>query len=230
MPQCVSQYIPLSTHLHLLMFITMNHLVWFEISVSVTPSLLAPPWDSSQFSCCCPSSWRSCSFRKAGMAHSRISTICKWYRFWGGPIQSSGYGPGGSCASQWATGVSSLALFWPGHPMPPLAGGRVISSALMVSGQLTSTHASRDNSTVLPSHSRRGCGEHFSKCCSLQGAGPTLLLSHPLSWLTLDFTIRASSPEHYSQWGGRASSPLGQLSVLLIGRGRDPCHLLTGEL
>jgi hypothetical protein len=34
---------------------------------------------------------------------------------------------------------------------------------------------------------------HSPKCCSLQGARPALLLSHPWGWLTCAFTLWASS-------------------------------------
>ena len=49
--QCVPQYIPWCTHLHLQMFIAVSHWSGLRSLVSVTPSLLDPQRGSSQFSC-----------------------------------------------------------------------------------------------------------------------------------------------------------------------------------
>jgi hypothetical protein len=61
MSQCVSQYTPLSTHLHLQMFIAMSHWFGSRSLASVTPSILDPHRDTSWLFYCYPVSWRSCS-------------------------------------------------------------------------------------------------------------------------------------------------------------------------
>ena len=67
MSQCVLQYIRLSTHLRLQIFIAVSKaLVWFKISGFC--DTINPHWDCSKLSCCCPESWRSCSFGTAGLA------------------------------------------------------------------------------------------------------------------------------------------------------------------
>ena len=49
--QCVPQYIPLSTHLHLQMFIAVSHWSGSRHLASATPSILDHRWDSSLLSC-----------------------------------------------------------------------------------------------------------------------------------------------------------------------------------
>jgi hypothetical protein len=44
------------------------------------------------FLCCCPVSWRCCSFWSVGLAHSCTPAVYWWGRCWGEPIQSLGYG------------------------------------------------------------------------------------------------------------------------------------------
>jgi hypothetical protein len=102
MSQCVPQYFPLSTHLHLQMFIAMSHWSGSRPLASLTPSILDAHPDSSQLSCCCSVSWRSCSFGTAGLALAWFPIIYKWYRCWGGTTQSPGSGLGGSCAGHCA--------------------------------------------------------------------------------------------------------------------------------
>jgi hypothetical protein len=75
MSQCVPQYIPLSTHLHLEMSTAMSHWSGLRSLASVTPSILAPHQDSSWLSCCCPVAGRSCSFETAGPAPSYTPTF-----------------------------------------------------------------------------------------------------------------------------------------------------------
>ena len=64
---CALQSTLSSTHLCLLMFIAMT---WSDLRslASATLSILEPHWDSSRIPCCCPVSWRSCSFGSVGPA------------------------------------------------------------------------------------------------------------------------------------------------------------------
>ena len=55
-------------------------LVWFQASGSSTLSILDPHRDSSQISCCCPVSQRSCSFGSAGPTPSYSPAIQRWGR------------------------------------------------------------------------------------------------------------------------------------------------------
>ena len=63
----VSQYIPVSTHLHLQMFTAMSHWSSLRPPTTATSSILDHHQDSSQTSCCCPASWRSCSSGSTGL-------------------------------------------------------------------------------------------------------------------------------------------------------------------
>ena len=67
MSQCVPQYTPLSTHLHLQMFIAMTPWSGMRPLASATLSVLEPRWNSSHVPYCCPVSWRFYSF---GTAHT----------------------------------------------------------------------------------------------------------------------------------------------------------------
>ena len=67
--------------------------IWLRFLASVMTSILDPHQDSSQLSCCCPVSWRSCSFGTEGPASSHVPPVCRWCRFWGGPTQHPGSGP-----------------------------------------------------------------------------------------------------------------------------------------
>ena len=74
--QCVPQYTFLSTHLYLGMFFAMSHWSGLRSLASATLPILDPHRDSSQTSCCCPGSWRPCSFvmcRTDLFAHSSCS-------------------------------------------------------------------------------------------------------------------------------------------------------------
>jgi hypothetical protein len=42
---------------------------------SAIPSILGPHWDSSWIACCCPESWRACSFGSAGLAPSHAPDV-----------------------------------------------------------------------------------------------------------------------------------------------------------
>ena len=48
---------------------------------SGTPSILDPQWNSSQISCCCPESWRSCSFGSVESAPSHTPAAHRWGRW-----------------------------------------------------------------------------------------------------------------------------------------------------
>ena len=146
MSQCVPQYIPLSTHLHLQTFIEVSYWSGSRSLASVTPSILDPHWDSSQLSCCCPLSWRSCSFGTVGLALSWVPTLADeidlgvgydralLYLYYQGKLSSTALArPPNAAISR-----RQLSCFPPLHPH--------------------CTHASRATSTVRPS----------------QGMGPSL--------------------------------------------------------
>jgi hypothetical protein len=90
--ECVPQHSSLSTQLHLQMFTAKSHWSGLRSLASVTPSILDPYWDYSWLFCCCPVSWRSCSFGSLRLAHSQA--VHRWSRCWGGPTQSPGSGSG----------------------------------------------------------------------------------------------------------------------------------------
>jgi hypothetical protein len=67
----VPHYIPLSTHLHLRMFIDMSHWPGLRSLASVTQSTLDLHSDSSWLSCCAVSC-RTCSFGSARLSPSHV--------------------------------------------------------------------------------------------------------------------------------------------------------------
>jgi hypothetical protein len=74
----------LSKHLCLQMFIATSHWSNSRSLAPATLSILAPHWDSSWISRCCPVSWRSCSFGSSKTAPFKCSTSSfKWGRCWG---------------------------------------------------------------------------------------------------------------------------------------------------
>lgn len=82
MSQCVPQYTFLFTHLHLQMFIAMNHWSHSRHLASVTLSILDPHRDPSWISCCCHVLWRSSSFGSVGLASSCFLAVDRWVRHW----------------------------------------------------------------------------------------------------------------------------------------------------
>jgi len=78
MSRCVSHYTLSSTHLYLPTFIATSH--WYDLRplASATLSVLGPHRDSSQMCCCCPESWRPCSFGSAGQAPSLAPAVHRW--------------------------------------------------------------------------------------------------------------------------------------------------------
>jgi hypothetical protein len=71
-----------------------------------------------------------------------------------------------------------------------LTGDRVTSPVLMPSRP---AHWHSRLQSQLHCVAKSKCGAYSSKCCCLQGAVPSLLLSHLWDWLTHAFTIKASS-------------------------------------
>jgi hypothetical protein len=68
----------------------MSHCSSSNPLVSATLSIPDSPLESSLIFCCCPVSWRSCSFRSSGIVPSGAlgaSGAYRWNRFWDGPIQ-----------------------------------------------------------------------------------------------------------------------------------------------
>jgi hypothetical protein len=88
--QCVPQFTLLSTLLCLQMFIAMTHLSGVRPLASASLSILDPRWDSSRIHCCCPVSWRSCSFEPVGPAPSCTPAVHWWGTCWDEPFQNLG--------------------------------------------------------------------------------------------------------------------------------------------
>jgi hypothetical protein len=87
--QCVTQYILLSTHLYLQMFIAVSHWsVWGLWLLLHYQSWIFTGTNSSQISCCCPVSRRLCSFGSAGLALSHAPADPRGGRCWGRPTQN----------------------------------------------------------------------------------------------------------------------------------------------
>ena len=82
-------------------------LVWFKIS-DFCDRL---PW----LRCCCPVSWRSCSFASVGPTLSHIPTVRKWCTFWGGAVQNPGSGPVTVPGFKWASVASSCSSVGAAH-------------------------------------------------------------------------------------------------------------------
>jgi hypothetical protein len=90
----VTQYTLLPKELFMQMFVAMRHWSSLRSLASAILSILDPYWDSSQISCCCPVSWRSCSLGSAILAPSCVPTVHRQSRYWGRLTQSPGSGPG----------------------------------------------------------------------------------------------------------------------------------------
>ena len=60
--QCVTLYTTIYPSIHTSSLIATSHWSGSRPLASATPSILDPHQDSSQISCCCPVSWRPCSF------------------------------------------------------------------------------------------------------------------------------------------------------------------------
>jgi hypothetical protein len=90
--QCVPQYTLWITLLCLQMFIAINY--WLDLDLYLLPHYQY--WNLTEtylISCCCPVSWRSCSFGSIGLASSCIPAAHQWGRCSGDPTQSPGTGP-----------------------------------------------------------------------------------------------------------------------------------------
>ena len=89
----VPQYTSLYTHLHSKVFSVINHWSGLRSLASNTLSILGLQEDSSQISCCCSVSWRSCSFGSIVLVSSHTPTVHPWVRCWGRPTLNPGSGP-----------------------------------------------------------------------------------------------------------------------------------------
>jgi hypothetical protein len=104
MSQCVTEYKE--------MFVGMSYWSGSRPLASATLSVLDPHWESSQISCCCLVSWRSCSFNSSGTAPSQAPDVHRWDRYWSGPTLSPGSGPG------WKLSWSACQLSYTVQPGP----------------------------------------------------------------------------------------------------------------
>lgn len=94
MSQCIPQYFPWS--IHLTFKCSLQWIISLEWGLLLLSSILDPYWDSSQISCCCSVSLKSCSIGTVGPSLSHAPTVCRWYRGWGGPTQTLDQGLGGA--------------------------------------------------------------------------------------------------------------------------------------
>lgn len=65
-----------------------------ESLTSETPSIMNPHWNFSWLSCCCPESWRFCSYDSVWPVPSHTSAGPRWDRCLSGPTQRPGCGVG----------------------------------------------------------------------------------------------------------------------------------------
>ena len=72
----------MSTPLYLQVFIATTLCSGLRSLASATLSVLDPQWDSSQIFCCCPLSWRSCSFAFVEPVPSCTPAVHQWGRCW----------------------------------------------------------------------------------------------------------------------------------------------------
>ncbi|CAO2580303.1 hypothetical protein LEMLEM_LOCUS1378 [Lemmus lemmus] len=99
--------------------------------VSAPLSLLDPHWDSSWVSCCCPVSWRSCSFGSAGLTPPRAPAGNTREGVWVSQLVALILGLGG-----WRVG--QLASFpCPTTPPPSLHDQSEFSSTALASSPLS---------------------------------------------------------------------------------------------
>ena len=174
--QCLPQNALLTTPLCSQMAIAMTSWSGMRPLVSATLSILDPHWDSSWISCCCPVSWRSCSFGFESPATSCTPAVHWWSRCWSRPPQSHGSGiwagqSTGSCTWGWLASNSATRASYPATQrryMVLLPQGRL--TACEGHGQFSHFHDPRANSPTLLSAI---CGKeqgwewasHSCPCC-----------------------------------------------------------------
>jgi hypothetical protein len=89
-PHCL-QCVTLRPHsLHLPMLVAMSHWSASRPLASVTASILDPHQESSWLSCCCPVSWRSCSFGSAGQPSILWGWLSPKHTCRGSPVEVQG--------------------------------------------------------------------------------------------------------------------------------------------
>lgn len=94
MSWCSPQHNLLPKQFYLQRVIAVSHWSGLRPLTSASLSILDPPRDSSQKSCCSPVSWRSFSCGSAGPAPSHAVTVHRWGGCWGGSTQNLELGPG----------------------------------------------------------------------------------------------------------------------------------------
>lgn len=130
MSQCVPQYIPLSSHLYLQMFIVMSH--WSGLRLWLL-------WHHQYWILIkIPVSYPIITLCHKDSTLSTTQPFADDKDFWMGQFRVLDVGLGGSWASQdcWlslicTTRTNTLTLLWLGHPMWTSAGGRDSSPILM---------------------------------------------------------------------------------------------------
>jgi hypothetical protein len=130
--QCVLQYIPLSTNLHLHIFIEMSHWFHSRCLASMTPSILHPHHCSSQLSHCC-----SCHRHSVALEQQAWLFLASWpfsdnTGFEVGQLRGLDLGLHVSWAGQGRSSSLSTSPEWDlhdrlDHSTLPCAGGRVTS-------------------------------------------------------------------------------------------------------
>ena len=128
----VSHNTPFCPNTFLQMFIAVSHLSGSRPLASATLSILNPHWDSSQISCCCPVSQRSCSFGSVGLAPSPALADGRWGRCWGGSGSGVLVSPQVSYAAQARCRAGSLEYCrWWGAGIAPLFSWFGVGTALL---------------------------------------------------------------------------------------------------
>lgn len=186
---------PLSTHLHLSMFIAVHLWSGSRSLASVTPSISDLHWDSSQLSCCCSMSWGSCSFGTTGPTLSCVPTHHRRYRFWGGPFRALDLGQGASRAGQ-STGSM---LSTPQGELSSTALARSPSATLSWrKGHLSCSYAVRAACLHPCLQSQLHSCSHDPRVTSPGGSSPLhpchLMVAEWQGQLSHALTLRVSSP------------------------------------
>lgn len=95
-------------------FTALSHWSGSEPLPSATPSILDPHQDFSQMSCCCPESWRYCSYGSTELASSHDPAAHRRGRCWGGPTKALNLDLDGRGAGQlrFSLGLPSQCGSW----------------------------------------------------------------------------------------------------------------------
>jgi hypothetical protein len=143
---------------------------------SKTPSMLDPHQDSSWLSCYCPVSWRSAALEQQDWKPFHVSQLFTDDGDLGvDQFRALDLGPSGCWAGQ-CDGSPLSILLQLGHPVPPLAEGRVNPPALMPLG-LANLHPHLQSQ--LHCDTQSWFSAHYPTCCSLWVGGSALPYSYP---------------------------------------------------